>query len=69
MNKKMITCFIPFVSQEQVALTLLELKKSEQIKLDVDTFYNQNANFDQVEDVLINENLIKANKEKEKITE
>ena len=28
----MITCFIPFVSQEQVALTLLELKKSEQIK-------------------------------------
>jgi len=38
-------------------------KKSEQIKLDVDTFYNQNANFNQIEDVIINENLIREERE------
>ena len=35
------------------------MKKSEQIKLDVDTFYNESANFNATEEIVINENLIK----------
>lgn len=34
-------------------------KKEEQIKLDVDTFYNQSANFSYNEEIQINENLVK----------
>ncbi len=37
-------------------------KKSEQIKLDVDAFYNRNANFDISEEVLLNEDLIQEEK-------
>ena len=37
-------------------------KKSEQIKLDVDAFYNRKANFDISEEVLLNEDLIQEEK-------
>lgn len=37
-------------------------KKSEQIKLDVDAFYNKQANFDISEEVLLNEDLIQEEK-------
>lgn len=37
-------------------------KKSEQIKLDVDAFYNRQANFDISEEVLLNEDLIQEEK-------
>lgn len=38
-------------------------KKSEQIKLDVDTFYNKESNFNLNEEIIINENLIQEEKE------
>lgn len=38
--------------------------KEEQIRLDVDTFYNESANFKYVEEVTINDNLIKEEIEK-----
>ena len=38
-------------------------KKSEQIKLDVDTFYNRESNFNLNEEIVINENLIQEERE------